>query len=141
VVVESVEQAQSELTAALGLTWNRVQRRAVRLDSPDGLIETAMIYTYSTQGPPYLELIEQQPGTPFGQLGLHHMAVWSDDPKESSRHFEELGWPRETVSLAPDGSWAGGLFHVLSGGLRIEVVDIAKSGPKLARYVNGGDYA
>ena len=76
-----------------------------------------------------------------GQLGLHHIGVWSDDPSGESARLESLGWPREAVGVAPDGSWAGALFHRGTGGLRVEVVNIATSGPKLIRYLAGGDYS
>jgi hypothetical protein len=74
-------------------------------------------------------------------LGLHHIGLWSDNPVAESKRLESLGWPRETVGLRADGSWAGGLYHRGTGDLRIEIVDIGSSGPKLLRYLAGGDYA
>ena len=32
------------------------------------------------------------------------------------------------MALCPDGTWAGGLFHTGTGGLRVELVDIARWG-------------
>jgi hypothetical protein len=97
-------------------------------------------FTYTLDGPPYLELIERRPNTVFDALGLHHIGVWTDDPVGESGRLAELGWPRETVALTPEGEWGGGLFHEGMGCLRLEVVDIARSGPRLARYLGGGDY-
>jgi hypothetical protein len=99
-----------------------------------------MCFTYSLQGPPYIELIERREGTMFGRLGLHHIGVWSDDPASESARLDALGWPRESVAIRPDGTWSGALFHLGTGNLRIEVVDIGASGPKLACYLAGGDY-
>jgi hypothetical protein len=77
----------------------------------------------------------------FDTVGLHHIGVWTDDPVGESARLEGLGWPRETVALTPEGDWAGGLYHVGMRCLRLEVVDIARSGPRLAHYLGGGDYA
>lgn len=139
-IVENLERARAELTAALGLTWALDQRRPACLEAPGGPLRLEMAYAYSIQGPPYLEIIERRPDSPFEQPGLHHIGVWSDDPAAESARLEAAGWPRETVGLAPDGSWTGALYHRGTGGLRVEVVNIAVSGPKLVRYLAGGDY-
>jgi hypothetical protein len=139
-VVEHLERAQADLTAALGVSWARDQRRTACLEAPGAPLVLAMAYAYTIEGPPYLEVIEQRAGSPFEQLGLHHIGLWSDDPAGESARLSAAGWPRETVGLAPDGSWAGALYHRGVGGLRVEVVDIGVSGPKLARYLGGGDY-
>jgi hypothetical protein len=140
-VVADVEQAQTELGAVFGLTWANIQRRMARMESPSGPVQVDVCYVYSLNGPPYFELIEQRPGTVFAQLGLHHIGLWSDNPVAESKRLEAHGWPRETVGLKQDGSWAGGLYHRGTGGLRVEIVDIGSSGPKLLRYLAGGDYA
>jgi hypothetical protein len=44
------------------------------------------------------------------------------------------------VALTPEGTWGGGLFHVGLDCVRIEVVDIERSGPRLIHYLGGGDY-
>jgi hypothetical protein len=92
------------------------------------------------EGPPYLELIERREGTVFEDVGMHHLALWCDDPAAESVRLEGEGWPRESVNLTPEGNWAGALYHLGTAGLRVEVVDIAKSGPRLCRYLAGGDY-
>ena len=79
-------------------------------------------------------------GSIFENLGLHHIGVWADDPRAESERLDAIGWARESVTVRPDGSWVGGLYHLGTGGLRVEVVDIGSSGPKLACYLNGGDY-
>jgi catechol 2,3-dioxygenase-like lactoylglutathione lyase family enzyme len=140
-VVEDLEKAKAELGAALGLTFVKPQRRQVQMEAPGGPISFEVCYVYSCQGPPYIELIEQRAGTIFERLGLHHVGIWSDDRVAESKRLDGQGWPRETVGLRPDGSWAGGLYHRGTGDLRIEVVDIRSSGPKLLRYLAGGDYS
>jgi hypothetical protein len=139
-VVEDVERAIEEMSSALHLTWARVQRRIALSKYREEGVEVDMCFTYSLQGPPYLELIEQREGTMFARLGLHHIGVWTDDPASESSRLETIGWHRESVGIRPDGSWSGALFHIGTGQLRVEVVDIGASGPKLACYLAGGDY-
>ena len=58
----------------------------------------------------------------------------------ATARLEGEGWPRVSVNLTPDGEWAGALYHLGTCGLRVEMVDIARSGPRLCRYLAGGDY-
>ena len=140
VVVADLESAQRELADALHLTWAEPQHKTLTMESPEGPTPIDVGYVYSLEGPPYLELLQRCPGTTFDQVGLHHIAVWCDDFQAESARLESIGVPRETVSLRPDGTWSAGLFHTASCGLRIEVVDIARSGPTLLRYLSGGSY-
>jgi Glyoxalase/Bleomycin resistance protein/Dioxygenase superfamily len=128
-VVEDVPEAMEELGKLLGLEWSPVMEMG----------ETKFVY--SKQGPPYLEMVERQPGTMFGELGLNHLGVWVDDMRVESDRMAELGCPLESVSKGPDGEWLGGCFHSTSAGLRVELVQIGTSGPKLLRFLGGGDYA
>jgi catechol 2,3-dioxygenase-like lactoylglutathione lyase family enzyme len=140
-IVEDLERATSELSAGLGLTWAKVQRRDVTRHTDDGRHDVEFAFVYSLQGPPYMELIEQRRDDPLlAELGLHHIGVWCDDdrPAESAR-LEGLGFPLESVNVGADGAWTGGLYHQV-GGLRVELVDMGRSGPGLCRYLAGGDY-
>jgi hypothetical protein len=140
-VVRDVAEAMDEMTRALGLTWGRIQRRELTMESPAGPVLLDVCYAYSLDGPPYMELIEQRPGSVFAEVGLHHIGVWTENPGAESARLDALGWPRETVILTADGTWGGGLFHSALDTLRVEVVDIARSGPRLVNYLGGGDYA
>jgi hypothetical protein len=142
IVVADVERAMTELTAILGVSWGRVQRRENRVEAADGTVTAVDVcFAYTLDGPPYLEVIEQRSGSVFETLGLHHIGVWANDPHAESGRLEELGWPRESVSLTPDGAWGGGLYHHGLDCVRVEIVDIARSGPRLVNYLGGGDYA
>ncbi len=141
IVVADVERAAAELTELLGLRWAQVLRGQARWETPDGSIEYESCFTYSLEGPPYLELLEQRPGTVLSQLGLHHLGIWTDDWRAESARFSASGCPRETVALTPEGDRFGGCYHTTSDGLRLELVNIPTSGPKLLRYLAGGTYA
>jgi hypothetical protein len=140
-VVEDLDKAMAEMSQVLGLTWSKVQRRTSAHKDREGTGSTEMAFVYSLEGPPHFELIERRDGSVFDRCGLHHIGLWSDDPKRESERLESCGWPFERVGVKPDGSWGGGLYHRGVGDLRIEIVDIASSGPKYVRFMNGGDYA
>ena len=140
-VVPDLITGMSEITVALGLAWGKIQRRVLTMESTNGPTPAEVAYAYSLSGPPYLELIEQRPNTVFDKIGLHHIGVWTEDPRGESVRLDAIGWPRETVIIGPDGAWGGGLFHTGTGALRLEIVDIARSGPRLVNYLGGGDYA
>jgi len=139
-VVDDLEDAKHAIGGALGMTWAKTQRRTSTLESASGRESVEVCFVYSLQGPPYLELIERREGSIFEHAGLHHIGVWSDDPPAESSRLQDHGWERESVTVKPDGSWIGGLYHLGIGGLRVEIVDIGASGPKLACYLTGGDY-
>ena len=93
-------------------------------------------------GPPHLELIERRARTPCSTPpGCTTSACGPTTGWGSPRGSKRSAGQRETVGLTPDGAWGGGLFHRGMGCLRLEVVDIGRSGPLLARYLGGGDYA
>jgi hypothetical protein len=140
-VVADLERGMDEIGEVLGLRWAKVQRKELRMEHAGGPRSVDVAYAYSLDGPPYLEVIEQREGTVFGTLGLHHLGLWTGDPHGESQRFDALGCPRETVIIGPDGNWAGGLFHTVADSLRVELVDIARSGPRLVHYLGGGDYA
>jgi hypothetical protein len=141
-VVDDIEAAMDELSAALGLRWAKLQRRTALRKSAEGTISGETAFVYSLDGPPHLELIERRAATVFDKVGLHHIGVWCDDPRAESERLERQGWPFESVGVKPDGSWVGGLYHFSGSlGLRVELVDIASSGPRYVRFMNGGDYA
>jgi hypothetical protein len=140
VVVQEIQEGMTELTNVLGLSWGRVQRKQLTMETPGGTKSVDVCYAYSIDGPPYLELIEQRTETVFAELGLHHVGVWTDDPTSESARLDGLGWPRESVIITSDGTWGGGLFHRAKSQLRLELVDIARSGPRLINYLGGGNY-
>ncbi|MBV9843350.1 MAG: VOC family protein [Sphingomonadaceae bacterium] len=126
-VVEDVPAAMADLTRLLGLSWAPIQG--------DDL------FTYSLQGPPYLELLKRRDDTIFDKTGLHHIGIWVDDMATESERLEQLGCEPELVRRDEEGRVLPGCFHKTRDGLRLELVQIGNSGPKLARMLNGGDYA
>ena len=81
--VAHLETAMQEIGEALGVTWCEPQVREQNVWLPDtGETTIPLRFTYSSQGPQHIELLEGAPGSIWdGRVtpGLHHVGVWSDD--------------------------------------------------------------
>ncbi len=142
IVVEDIEVAMEDLGERLELTWAPLQRRRQTVITGDGQeVSEQIAFTYSVQGTPHLELIDSEerrlwsPG-PAGQL--HHLGVFVDDiPAESARlssqgaRLEFGGGDRR----AP----AGFAYHLLPGGLRLEIVEESRRA-QFAAWMAGGAF-
>lgn len=115
VVVPDIERAIDELGRAMGLRFN--EPRALAID--DWRIRIAMGY----DGPPYLELVEGGPGTPWDASDgprLDHLAWFSDDLDADTERIQATG-----AAIEVDGRPAGRGVTYLRGvhsGLRIELL-------------------
>src|SRR5690348_11675841 len=83
IVVRDLDEAMARLTQPIGATWGPiVENEAMHLRDADGTDLTVRSrLCYSTEAP-YLELIEEQPGTPWvcnEFSNLHHIGFFSDD--------------------------------------------------------------
>ena len=116
IIVEDLESAMGELGRALELSWHEPHER-----SYDG---STIRVCFSKEGPPYLELIEGQPGSHWStDSGPHldHLGYWSSDFQADVERLEAAG-----MSLDIDGVKMGGRFNYHrspSAGLRIELID------------------
>ena len=141
VVVKDLDRAMEELGAILGVSWH-VPFGGEGYQLLHGVqVPVTSRVTYSTAGPPYLELLQQCPGSIWETTGLHHIGVWVDDWRAESARLVAAGLPVESVGVDANGEWTAGCYHSTADGLRLELVDIGRSGPKLARYLNGGSYS
>lgn len=126
-IVDDVEAAMTEMTQLFGLQWARLQAGG--------------LFTYSLQGPPYLELLKRREGTIFDTAGLHHIGLWVDDVNAEAARLEAEGCEPELVVRDEDGNIKPGCFFRTATGLRVELVQIGTSGPRLVRMLAGGDYS
>jgi hypothetical protein len=115
--VGNLAAAMAELTSSQGLKWRRVNEITIG-DWPIRLV-------YSTQGPPYVELVEGPPGSPWDSEhgAIHHLGYWSDDLRRDLGVLAQRGM---TVEL--DGSVHGfGIAYLRPpyAGVRMELVDCA----------------
>jgi len=88
IVVEDIEAAMAELSAAIGVTWPQPHT------SQYG--EWTIRVTYTMEGPPYIELIEGEPGGPWDTSRgprVDHLGIWADDVPGECARLSGLGLP------------------------------------------------
>ncbi len=115
-LVQDLEGARTELAEALGVSWSDIVERRIA--------EWTIRVCFATEGPPYLELIEGPPGSPWDATAgsrIDHIGYWADDLEAGKRRLDEAG-----LALEVDGSSYGGVFTYHRGrtsGLRVELID------------------
>lgn len=117
-LVKDLDAARDELGRAVGLEWGETLVREAG--------EWSMRTCFSLQGPPYVELIEGPPGSPWdpGELPhIDHIGFWALDIPLAKERLE-----REGLELEIDGSALGSAvpfsYHrSRAAGVRIELID------------------
>lgn len=128
--VPDLDRAMADLGDTLGLRWAEVREsESQQLWTPDhGDGGYRLRYTYSTEGPQHVELLEGESGSFWDgrhEPGTHHVGVWVDDVDGESTRLCELGWTLVGAHRSPaDGH---GLYTYLRppSGLIVELVDRA----------------
>ena len=142
-VVVDIDQAMQELGEAFELEWLAVQNQTMTVRSPDGVVtKTDLLFTYSQQGPPYLELLQGEPGSIWGpeRAGLHHVGVWSEDLVADVTALEGQGMPMELTLASRDlVTPVGFAYHRSPQGMRVELVS-TEARPMFDRWLAGGDF-
>ena len=117
-IVTDIEQSCAELTAALGVRWSPIQDRE--------LGEWRSRIAFSVDGPPYLEIIQGSPGSPwdaeaFGDQ-LHHIGYWSDDVAADGARLIAAGMP----VILDGAAWGRSTtIHMAPhSGTRLELLDV-----------------
>ncbi|MFI0350088.1 VOC family protein [Actinomadura sp. 9N407] len=141
IVVPALEPAMEQFSASTGVTWGRVQRFPVEFATPSGPRTFEQTFVLSLEGPPHIELLVQVPDSVWEKTGLHHLGMWSDDVPGESDGLEERGCAWQGAILDGEGRRSGACYHLLPDlDARIELVSRDASGPRLGRYLAGGDY-
>ncbi|MEU8548915.1 VOC family protein [Streptomyces roseoverticillatus] len=137
VVVSDMHRAMGELTDLLGVRWLPPVRSGSQV-TDDGPTGEGPMMTFSTQGPPYLELLEQVPGSIWSTPGLHHVGYWAAEARAESARMTDAGFPLEASAAVLSGDTEPGVFyHRTTDGLLLELVEMARGGPALAHYLSG----
>ena len=120
-VVPDLEAAMAELTAAIGVSWQAPR------DRESGEMRWRLVY--SADGPPFIELVEGQPGTPWHSPDgprLHHFGRFATDLDAGIRAIEEAGGHIETDGREISGRWA--YLRVPASGALIELIEADDEG-------------
>jgi hypothetical protein len=117
-VVQDIEQATGDLSRTLGVTWSPVR------DGQLGHWDYRIVF--STQGPPFFEVIQGPVGSPWDATAgsrMDHIGYWSSDLNADKRRLVERGAPMEFDSCPYGRSFT---YHRLDSlGVRLELVDTA----------------
>ena len=140
--VPNLDRAMTELEEGLGVAWCSVQESAQTVWLPGaGMTTIPLRFTYSTDGPLHLELLEGARGSIWDGHefpGLHHVGVWTDDVAADTRSLVEAGWTLLMAQNAPEKNY--GVFTYLQppSGLIVELVWSAIR-PMFEKWFAGGE--
>jgi len=123
-IVPDLGAAMGQYTATFGFSWapTHESRPEVIVDGERRQAEIAV--TYSIQGPPYLELVQERRGSIWGAdgLALTHVGFWAEDLSAGRRALDESGLVARVRDDDRDGRPARFSYHPFAGGLWIELV-------------------
>ena len=141
VLTPDLDKAMNELGTAHGVEWCTVQDRVMAVRTPDGDHEWAIRFTYSTEGPQHIELLEAEAGSYWdatGRAGLHHVGLWIDDLAAGMDHLTAQGWATEASGIGPSGELMTFAYLRPPSGLLVELVDV-RARPRFEQWWAGGD--
>jgi len=127
IVVPDLAAAAAHLTGLLGTEWGPVVEGA----DADADVPMPNRMRYSTRAP-YLELIEETPGTPWvcnEHSNLHHIGFWSTDLAGDSAALTTGRCPLEICGHAEGEAPVTFAYHRDPLGVRLELVDVAMRPP------------
>lgn len=140
-LVLDLERAMADLGRWLGLAWTPIQQSPISLATARGREQVQLRFAYSRGGPPFLELIEAQPGGYYAAAQgahLHHVGRWVDDLAAASEALAKQGLALEAAGVDAAGrAPAVFAFHRGEHGLRVELVDRAMR-PGFEGWLAGG---
>jgi hypothetical protein len=129
-VVPVIEQAMDDLGQAVRTEWSGIME--------DSLGDWEYRLAFSRGGPPYIELIQGPPGSPWDSsqgARFHHIGYWSKDAAQSSRRLSADGFEEEFSACAFRRPYSYHLMPSLGG--RLEMMDISRQGQFLAAWDPG----
>lgn len=117
-VVQDIEQATNDLSRTVGVTWRPV--RDGRLGEWDYRI------VFSTDGPPFFEIIQGPAGSPWDATSgsrFDHLGYWTSDVTSDKRLLSDRGAPVDFDACLYGSQFT---YHRLNSiGVRLELVDIS----------------
>lgn len=135
-LVPDLRAAMDSLGRRLQVTWAPPFEMPTGFEAPDGATDDRVgRFAYSTQGPPFLELIEviTDPASIFAEPsagGFHHVGVYADRWRDEVERLTDDG-----MALERTGSGVAFVRDPATG-FRIEVVSF-KGRPFLDRILSG----
>jgi hypothetical protein len=126
IVVPDLEAAQARLSELLGVEWGPVMVNDIDIRDGTGVERVVPNKICYSTAAPYLELIEEVPGTPWvcNELSnLHHIGVFSTTLTAESARFSDARCPLELMDGHGDEPPAMWAYHRDPLAVRIEIVN------------------
>jgi len=122
--VPDLRAAMEQYSATFGLTWASIHESTPEVIADGELRRAEIAVTYSLQGPPYLELVQERRGSIWGPDGfaLTHVGFWAEDLGAGQHALEESGLAARVRDAGSGGRAARFSYHPFAGGLWIELV-------------------
>lgn len=141
--VPDLERATREL-AGVATSWCEPVEIDQAVWTPnEGSAHHSIRFTYSTEGPHHLELVEGAPESPWhagDAAGTHHVGMWVDDVPASASRLRDRGWSIVAANAAPADGLGAFAYLAPPSGLIVELVD-ARARPRFERWWAGGGFA
>lgn len=142
--VPDLDAAMADIGDAIGVTWCEPQERQQAAWLP-GVGETLipLRFTYSSQGPQHVELLQGEPGSIWDGRelpGLHHVGVWCDDVAGETNALVERGWAVLVGQRSPADGYGAFTYVQPPNGLIVELV-WSGARPMFERWFAGGPLA
>lgn len=101
IVVRDLEAAMRDFSDATGIRWRASGSMVVPVWHLGEDLDIPFSAVYSLDGPHYLELVQEVPGTVWvcpGDGHVHHLGYWSDDLEATAADLEGRGFARVASS-------------------------------------------
>jgi len=123
-IVPDLRAAMEQYTATFGFSWATVHESTPEVIVDGEQRQAQIAVTYSLQGPPYLELVQERRGSIWGAdgLALTHVGFWAEDLSAGRRALDASGLVARVRDADRDGRPARFSYHPFAGGLWIELV-------------------
>jgi hypothetical protein len=126
IVVPDLDLGRARFTQLLGTQWGPIVENRIEVRDGDGndLVVPNRL-CYSTEAP-YLELIQEVPGTPWvcnEHSNLHHIGFFTDALAVDSRELSAAACPLELLDGHGDTPPSSFTYHRDGLGVRVELVN------------------
>lgn len=120
-VVPDLHATAAQYTELLGLQWATPRETTLPVMVDGERVEPELLVSYSLNGPPYMELIEELSGDVWAAdaLQLDHIGFWTPDLDAAVEEFERRGL-ESVVREVPEVNRFS--FHRGAGGAWLELV-------------------
>jgi hypothetical protein len=122
--VPDLGAAMEQYAATFGFSWATIHESTPEVIVDGERRQAEIAVTYSIQGPPYLELVQERRGSIWGADGfaLTHVGFWTEDLSADRRALDESGLVARVHDAGGDGRPPRFSYHPFAGGLWIELV-------------------